>query len=1171
MDLRKLDLADKYRADAGTVYVTGTQVLVRLPLAQRRRDAAAGLRTAGYVSGYRGSPLGGFDQQLGAASELLDSHDIRFQPGVNEDLAATACWGTQQAHLDGDNTYDGVFALWYGKGPGVDRSGDAFRHGNLAGTAPHGGVLVLMGDDHTCESSTTAHQSEFALVDAMMPILNPAGLQELHDYGLYGWALSRYSGCWVGLKCVKDTVDATGTIDADIGRPRIRLPDASDGPAGDVHIRLPDPALDQEARLHDVKIEAAKAFARANRLDRRVLDAEGASLGIATAGKSYLDVVQALRLLGVEGETDARRLGLRVLKIGMTWPLEPAGVRSFAQGLREVVVVEEKRGLVESQVKDILYGSPDAPRVFGKRGADGGSLFPSHGALDPNRIAIALGHWILRHVDDPAIRAALDACESRARRDPGTPALERTPYFCAGCPHNTGTRIPEGSRAMAGIGCHYMAQWMDRRTSGYTQMGGEGASWMGMAPFVKTRHVFQNMGDGTYFHSGALAIRAAIASGVTMTYKILFNDAVAMTGGQRLDGQLTVSRVAGQVLAEGARRVVVVSDEPEKYAGEGMLPAGVSVHSREAYLPVQESLARIDGVSVVIYDQTCAAEKRRRRKRGQFPDPPRRLFIHDLVCEGCGDCGVKSNCTAVVPLETFAGRKRRIDQSACNKDYSCVEGFCPSFVSIRGGGLRREAAAPSIVASSRRWIDLPDASPPLPARPYGIIVAGIGGTGVVTIGAIVGMAAHLEGKGFSCLDMAGLAQKGGAVWSHLQIAERSGDIAAARLSAGGADLVLGCDLVVAASERTLATTHAATRVVANAHEAMTGAFTRAPDLAFPGAALRDALHGAVGEECARFVDASRIATALAGDALASNMLLLGYAHQLGCVPVSAEAIEAAIELNGTAVAMNQAAFLWGRRLALDPAAVESCVDELRGPVEPSAAAMGLDEYVDRGQSVLAAYQHARWAARYRALVDEVRGAEARAVPGSTRLARAVARNALKLMAYKDEYEVARLYADPAFRRKLDQQFEGRFSVSVHLAPPLLARRDPVTGVPRKREFGPWIFRAFKLLAALRFLRGTPFDPFGRTSERRAERALIDDYTATIRGLLPRLRPGNLAKAVAIAALPDDIRGFGHIKQRSIDVARQRQAQLLRAFDDEGARPANERPRTIPVVAEAVRR
>jgi len=1146
MTLSSVALDDKYTLQSGRVFITGTQALVRLPIMQHLRDRAAGITSGCYISGYRGSPLGGFDQQLWAAGKHLAAHNIVFQPGVNEDLAATACWGTQQAHFDGDNKYDGVYAIWYGKGPGVDRTGDAFRHGNLAGSASLGGVICLMGDDHTCESSTTAHQSEFAMVDAMMPILNPAGVQELLDYGLYGWALSRYSGCWVGLKCMKDTIDASASVNVDPGRVRIVVPTDFKMPAGGLNIRWPDAPLEQEARLHTYKLEAAKAFALANNLDRIVLDSPQAKLGVATCGKSYMDVRQALQYLGID-DAEAARLGLRIYKIGMTWPLEPVNAAKFAEGLEKIIVVEEKRGLIEPQLKEVLYGKAGAPEVIGKRDEVGKILFRSNAALDPNEIAVAIGRRVLARMSDARLAACVAEQERLEARVAEKPAMDRTPYFCSGCPHNTGTRVPEGSRALAGIGCHFMAQFMDRNTAGFTQMGGEGASWVGEAPFVKTKHVFQNIGDGTYYHSGLLAVRAAAASGVNVTYKILYNDAVAMTGGQHVDGPLTVPQITLQVYGEGAKKIAVVTDEPEKYPSTEEWAPGVTIHHRDDYDQVQREFREIPGLSVIIYDQTCAAEKRRRRKRNQYPDPAKRAFINDLVCEGCGDCGVKSNCVSVLPLETEFGRKRAIDQSSCNKDYSCVNGFCPSFVTVHGGGVRKGKSSPAGQNVETLFAVVPE--PPLPKldQPYGIMVTGVGGTGVVTIGAIVGMAAHLEHKGFGALDMAGLAQKGGAVWSHLQISARPEDIRTVRLGSGGASLVLGCDFVVSASQKTMDTTREGTRMVVNTHQQMTGEFTRNANIQFPAQSLRRTITNGVGDSNAEFVDATRIATALMGDSIATNLFMLGFAFQRGLVPVSSEAINKAIELNGAAVKMNQAAFLWGRRAAVDPAAIERLIAPKAEVAPAMKISLTLEEIVARRVEFLTGYQNAAYADKYRTLVDRVKQAESSRAKGLGGLSEAVARYFFKLLAYKDEYEVARLYADPAFMQKIRSQFEGDYKLHFHLAPPLLAKRDRTTAELRKSEYGTWVFTAFKLLAKLRGLRGTPLDVFGYTRERQTERRLIGEYEATVEELIGKLNVDNHALAVKIASIPEEIRGYGHIKERSLALAKTRQVELMAAF------------------------
>jgi indolepyruvate ferredoxin oxidoreductase len=1146
MALRSVTLDDKYTVTDGRIFITGTQALVRLPIMQHMRDQAAGLNTACYISGYRGSPLGQYDQQLWAAGNHLKDHNIVFQAGVNEDIAATAIWGTQQLGLHGKPKYDGVFGIWYGKGPGVDRTGDVFRHGNLAGTHPKGGVLVLMGDDHTSESSTTAHQSEYALVDAMIPILNPAGVQELLDYGLIGWALSRYSGCWVGLKSMKDTIDASATVDVSPERVKIVTPTDFRMPEGGVHIRYPDHPLPQEERLHKVKIEAVLAFARANKLDKVVMGSPDAKLGIVTCGKSYMDVRQALQYLAID-DAEAKRLGLRVYKVAMTWPLEPTGLRQFAEGLDKIIVVEEKRGLIEGQIKEVLYNVSNAPEVVGKRDELGKELFQSTAALYPNEIAIAIGRRVLERNSDSQLAERLAGQEKLAAREPDKPAMERTPYFCSGCPHNTGTRVPEGSVALSGIGCHFMAQWMDRRTTGYTQMGGEGASWMGEAPFVDTTHVFQNIGDGTYYHSGLLAVRAAVASGVNMTYKILFNDAVAMTGGQQVDGPMSVPQITQQVAAEGTKKVVVVTDEPDKYGLNPGFADGVEIFHRDDYEKVQKEIREISGITVIVYDQTCGAEKRRRRKRNQFPDPPKRVVINDLVCEGCGDCGVKSNCVSVAPLETEFGRKRTIDQSSCNKDYSCVKGFCPSFVTVHGGELKTGKGAPVGKNVDTLFPVVPEPQLPALDEAYGILVNGIGGTGVVTIGAIVGMAAHLEGKAFGALDMAGLAQKGGAVWSHLQIADKLEDIRTARLGSGGAKAMVGCDFVTSASQNSMdMVREGVTRAVVNLHQQMTGDFTRNTDMQFPGSSLEQTISKRIGEDNVQFVEATRIATALLGNSIATNMFMLGMAFQKGLVPVGSEAIKKAIELNGTAVKMNQAAFLWGRRAAVDLAAVERLIGPKAEIEKSTTLSQTLDETIERRVEFLTAYQNAAYARRYMSLVEKVRDAEAR-IRGHGGLSEAVARYYFKLLAYKDEYEVARLFTDGSFKQKVASMFEGDYKLRFHLAPPLLAKRHSETGELVKSEYRAWVFGAFKVLAKLKFLRGGRLDAFGYTKERRVERQLITEYEATVGELIAALSIENHALAVRIASIPEDIRGFGHVKERNIEPAKAKQSELLALF------------------------
>jgi indolepyruvate ferredoxin oxidoreductase len=1150
MSLKTVTLNDKYTLTQGRVFITGTQALIRLPMTQRQRDLAQGHNTAGYISGYRGSPLGNLDHQLAQAKKHLEAHELVFVPGVNEDLAATAVWGSQQAEIGGEGKYDGVFALWYGKGPGVDRTGDAFRHGNLAGSSKLGGVLVLMGDDHTCESSTTCHQSEFAMVDAMIPVLSPAGVQEIIDYGLLGWAMSRYSGCWVGMKCVKDTVEATASIDVDIDRVQIALPTTIELPPDGLNIRQPDPPQAQEARLHRYKLKAATAFARANRIDRVIIDSGAATLGLITHGKSYLDVLQALDDLNLSEEA-AAGFGLRLYKVGMPWPLEPEGAAAFAQGLDKIIVIEEKRSLLEFQLKEQLYGKPGAPAIIGKQDERGVTLFQSEMALDSVQIAVALGTRLLELREDEVLRARVEQLAAyRAPKDV-VEAGARSFYFCGGCPHNSSTVLPAGSKAYAGIGCSWMAQTMDRSTMGYTQMGAEGMSWVGEAPFSQRRHMFQNLGDGTYFHSGLLAIRAAVAAKTNITYKILFNDAVAMTGGQAHDGPLNVPIIAQQVRAEGVQRIAVVTDDPGKYPAGTAWPDGLTVHHRDTLNQVQIELRQIAGTTALIYDQTCAAEKRRRRKRGTYPDPAKRVLINDLVCEGCGDCGVKSNCVSVQPLETEFGRKRRIDQSSCNKDFSCVNGFCPSFVTVLGGKLRKAQG----VSDSAVFTVLPEpARPCIDERVYSILVTGMGGTGVVTIGAVLGMAAHLEGRGCGILDMAGLAQKGGSVWSHLRFGPSPESIKTIRIAAGGADLVLGCDLIVAAAAKTLATTrHGVTRMVLNTQETMPGEFTRKPDMAFASSAMRHNVVDAVGEDCVDFVDAGRIATALLGDSIAANMFMLGYAYQLGLIPLSSESIEAAIELNGAALQMNKNAFLWGRRAVVDLPAVERLLAAGRSAADQGVSprpAESLAERIAVREKFLTDYQNAAYAARYRQLVERVQSVEQSAFPGRTELTEAVARYYFKLMAIKDEYEVARLHVDSGFLASVGAQFEGDYRLVFNLAPPLLTKHDPVTGEPKKREFGAWIIPVFRVLAKLRGLRGTMLDPFGHTAERRADRALLARYAHNIESALSDLealkQPTRYAAVVELATLPEQIRGYGHVRARSIEQVQKREQELLNA-------------------------
>ena len=1155
MTLHDVTLADKYRKASGQIFISGIQALVRLPVEQIRRDKAAGLKTGGFISGYRGSPLGAFDNELWRNQAMLRENNVVFQPGLNEDLAATAVWGSQQANLFGTGTTDGVFGLWYGKGPGVDRSMDVLKHANMAGTSPHGGVLAIAGDDHGCQSSTLPHQSEQLFEAALMPILNPATVQEYLDFGLYGIALSRFSGCWVGFKAIAETVESAVSIDVDPLRPSIVIPTDFEMPPDGLHIRWPDPPLVAERRMHGPKMRAVAAFVRANAIDRIVVQPAAPRLGVLTTGKAYLDVRQAFEDLGLDAAAIAA-LGIRIYKLGLTWPIERSGALAFADGLQDVLVVEEKRGFIERQLVELLYNMPAdrRPSIVGKADEAGMPLLGSEGEITPTAVAKAIVSRLARfNAVSDNMRQRVARLESFEAVTAGT-TLNRSPFFCSGCPHNTSTQVPEGSRAGAGIGCHGMAIYMpNRRTAAITQMGGEGVNWIGQAPFSSDKHIFQNLGDGTYTHSGSIALRAAAAAGVNITYKILYNDAVAMTGGQPAEGGLTVPQIAHQAAAEGAKIVAVVSDEPGKYPTPALFPAGTLIRHRDDLDALQRQLRDTPGLTVLIYDQTCAAEKRRRRKRGEFPDPPMRVFINEDVCEGCGDCSTQSNCISVKPIDTELGRKRQIDQSSCNKDFSCLKGFCPSFVTVRGGAIRKAAKPKAKTAA-----DLPDLPmPALPAlaQPYDILVTGIGGTGVLTVGALLGMAAHIDGKGVSVLDFTGLAQKNGAVMSHIRLAPTPADLNAVRIGAGGADLLLGCDVLTSAGAPALSRLERdVTRAVINTHEQPTADFVTRPDLDFGGSSMRKAIVAAVGEANTSFIDATRFATALLGDSIASNLFMLGYAFQKGLVPLNFDAIDRAIVLNNVSIDMNRRTFALGRLAAHDPQALAAMAQPVAVKATPDRNA--LEWIVADREARLTAYQNAAYAKRYRALVERAKAADA-AANGDGVFAKAVARNFYKLMAYKDEYEVARLYTDGAFLERLNRQFDGDFTLEFNLAPPLGSRRDPETGHLKKRAFGPWMFRAMTILAKGKALRGTALDPFGYTQERRLERRLIDEYEATISTLVDAMSPGNRALAVQIAQVPEDIRGYGHIKEASIAAAKTREADLLKKFRS-GQKTAQER-------------
>ncbi|QGZ42459.1 indolepyruvate ferredoxin oxidoreductase [Pseudoduganella flava] len=1146
-------LQDNLTRTSGRVFLTGTQALVRLMLAQRQLDDANGLRTAGFVSGYRGSPLGAVDQEMWRAQDLLQAHDVEFLPAINEDLGATAVLGTQQVETDPTRKVDGVFALWYGKGPGVDRSGDALKHGNAYGSSPHGGVLVVLGDDHGCVSSSMPHQSEQALIAWSMPVLNPANIEEYLSFGLYGWALSRFSGAWVGFKAISETVEGGAVVELPPA-PAFAAPDYTYPPDG-LHYRWPDlPSLKIEQRVAE-KLNAVRAFARANpSIDRFVTQPAEAKLGIISAGKAYLDLIEALQRMGLTRDR-LEELGIRLYKPGLTWPLEPSRLDVFADGLAEVLVVEEKGDVIEQQLKTHLYNRTVRPQVLGKTDAQGQPLLSALGELRPSRIASALIRWLAPHLPQLDLAQYLPAfCAAELKAPAGTAV--RTPYFCSGCPHNTSTKVPEGSVAIAGIGCHFMATWMERDTVQLTQMGGEGVTWAAASRFVARKHVFQNLGDGTYYHSGLLALRQAVAARTNITYKILYNDAVAMTGGQPVDGKLSVPQIVEQVLAEGAVRAVVVTDQPENYA-QVALPTGVTVHHRAELDVVQRQLRDTAGVTVLVYDQTCAAEKRRRRKKKEMVDPPRRVVINPEVCEGCGDCGVQSNCLSIVPLETPLGRKRQIEQASCNKDYSCVEGFCPSFVSVTGGQLKKPQAATIDEAQIERALA---AFPPPPAsafdKPFEMLVAGVGGTGVVTLGALVTMAAHLEGKGASTLDFMGFAQKGGAVMSHVRIARTPTALNQVRIDLQQADAVLACDAVVGAMPDALAVMrHGHTQVIANEREIPTAAFTRNPDASNDVMGLLALLRRAAGDAHVHALDAQDLATRLLGEPIAGNMLMLGYAWQRGLVPVGMAALLRAVELNGVAVAMNRKALLLGRLAAADGAVLDRLAGKPVAVVRFTPPAT-LEELIADRTARLAQYQDAAYAQRY---VEAVRRVERRERdldgPQSKQpLAKAVARSLYKAMAYKDEYEVARLHA-ATLRTQLDSQFDGDFQLAFHLAPPLLARRKPGSDVPAKIRVGGWMLPVFRLLAPGKRLRGTPFDPFGWTAERRAERAWRDECLAFVDELCARVTAEDKAVWLKLAQLPEQVRGYGHVKHAALEKVRTEAARLRAQLGAGAARAA----------------
>jgi indolepyruvate ferredoxin oxidoreductase len=1146
-----ITLDDKYTATQERVFLSGTQALVRLPIEQARRDAVAGHNTAGFVSGYRGSPLGHYDNELWAAERHLKTNRIHFEPGINEDLAATAVWGSQQVPLMQGARFDGVFGLWYGKGPGVDRSTDALKHANFAGTSPLGGAIALCGDDHAARSSTIAHQSDHALIHCGMPVFNPTDIQEYIDLGLMAFAMSRFCGLWVGFKCITDIVDGSANVLPGDHRIRPIVPLDFEMPVGGLSIRREVAALAQEVRLFDKRLEAAKAFARANSIDRiRMGAATGhRRLGIVTTGKGLADVSEAFKRLGMD-QRSLEASGIGVYNVGMVWPLEPERIRSFAEECDEVLVVEEKRPLIEEQLAHILYTSPAdrRPRLLGKRDASGARLLPETGELSPDIVLKALAERIDAVEGTELTERVRELTAQHAPEESAPPAV-RVAAFCAGCPHNTSTRVPEGSVAMAGIGCHGMAAFMpDRPTLPVVHMGGEGAAWIGHAPFTDTPHVFQNLGDGTYFHSGLLAIRACVAANVPITYKILLNGAVGMTGGQPIEGEefageITAPHVAHQVSSEGVRRVAVVSDEADRFAGQqARFPAGTSFHHRSELDAVQRELREFRGVSVLIYDQSCATERRRLRKRGKIALADTRAHIASAVCEGCGDCGVQSNCIAIEPLDTEFGRKRQINQSTCNQDLSCLNGFCPSFITVKGGGTRSGTATR---LDHDMTGGLPEPVLPQLSDSFSVLVTGIGGAGVVTIGAVLGMAAHISSCRVSVLDMSGFAQRNGSVMSHLRISKDEA-LRTLRIPSATADVVIGCDPIVTAGPESLAMMKPATgRVVLNRFLAPTSSFAQDPDLKIDETMLERRIAGRVGASNLFVLDATTAATRLLGNAIGANMMLVGHAWQSGLIPIGREAIESAIRLNGTAVEMNLRAFALGRLAAARPEAVTGLLDaQSTNPPEPETLA----DLLASRERHLTEYQNAALALRYRTLVDRVAAAESALELGTDRLAYAVAGVYARLLAYKDEYEVARLLTSDTLRGELQQAFEGDYRIAFNLGSPLLlCRRDPSTGRLKKREFGAWMRWPLRMVAGMKGLRGTPLDLVGLHPHRKMERALIREFEALVEEILASLSAASHADAVKLTGVFGLVRGYDIVKEASVERMRKQLEPARAAF------------------------
>ena len=1149
--LQDYELDDRYLRQQGRVYLSGSQALVRLPMMQHQLDATNGLDTAGFISGYTGSPLGGYDTALKQAHIELEQHQIHFQPGVNEDLGAAAVWGSQQVATVGQQKHDGVFALWYGKGPGVDRSGDALKHGSYSGSAKNGGVLVLAGDDHGAKSSTLAHQSDHAFIHFGMPYLNPSSVQDYLDFGLYGFALSRYSGCWVGMKCVTDTIESSASVNVDTSDFTLVTPQDYTLPEGGLNAAGAIPAKAAEVRHFEQRLPAVRAFVRANGLDKVAIKPNEPLLGIVTTGKAYLDVMQALAQLGLDPAA-CREIGIGIYKVAMPWPLEPQNITQFATAYGEVLVIEEKRPVIEEQLASLFVNRADRPLLVGKRDEQGNPLVSEVGELDSRSLALTLRRRLVRLLPDAdSVLLPLTEIESAQSHSVSGTGLSRKPSFCAGCPHNTSTNLPDGSMAFGGIGCHGMATFLpERRTPTLFHMGAEGAPWIGIAPFTTQEHIFQNLGDGTYYHSGLLAIRAAVAAGVNITYKILVNDAIAMTGGQEIEGKMRVDTLSRQLEAEGVGRIAVLGNDPDSYRPfRHSFARGVTLHHRDDLDKVQRELREFKGVSALVYDQFCATELRRRRKRGKAEDPNRRIFINPRVCEGCGDCSIQSNCIAVEPVDTRYGRKRRINQSACNKDFSCTKGYCPSFITVTGGTPRKRRVTEA-GATQRLDLEAAIAALPAPVRasseaPFSLLITGIGGSGVVTLGALIGMAAFLEGRGCSVLDVAGLAQRNGPVTSHIRVADRQQDIFATRIVK--ANLVLGCDIVVAASDDVAEKMQSGdTRAVINSCVAPTSDFATNPDLNLSAESMIAGIEAQLATGDADFVPSTDIATRLMGNEVAGNMFLVGYAMQKGWLPVGLQAVLRAIELNGVSIDMNTRSLYWGRLAAVDLAVVLAAASPAAAEVDTRKQTT-LATLVEQHCVELGEYQNTSYAEAYRSFVNEVMAHEATVIPGASQLSTAVANYLFKLMAYKDEYEVARLHSAPVLMEALRETFEGDFQLSFHLAPPALGGVDPATGRYPKKVFGSWILPVFRVLAKFKVLRGTALDPFGYSAHRKLERELVGEYRATIESLLVELTAENYALAVEIASLPEQIRGYGSVKEQHLVRAQRQREQLLTEF------------------------